>query len=190
MVTVSAATIIDSTSLSLRDYQRLVVDESLKRNTLAVLPTGSGKTLIATHIIKERLQQMKERGTGKKLIAFLAPTKILCGQQQRYLELHLKESAVTVISFTGETSTISGKSINYWNENGWREVFLDIDVLVMTPQICKQMLQRRFFLIDDFDCIVVDEAHHCRLVLLNVFISILSLPICFPFSSSLFRPPP
>jgi ERCC4-related helicase len=177
---ISEATIIDSTSLSLRDYQRLVVNESLKRNTLAILPTGSGKTLIATHIIKERLQQMKESGKGKKLIGFLAPTKILCGQQQRYLELHLKEASVNVISFTGETSSINGKSINYWNENGWREVFLNIDVLVMTPQICKQMLQRRFFLIDDFDCIVVDEAHHCRYV--RMFFLVLSFILLPRFS--------
>jgi ERCC4-related helicase/dsRNA-specific ribonuclease len=150
-----------SQKMELRNYQKLVVDESLSQNTLVILPTGSGKTLIATHIINERLSLLRKNGI-KKILAFLAPTKVLVGQQQRYLSFHLNQlsSDVNVVSFTGETSSIDGKSISYWNQNGWTEVFKQTDVLVMTPQICKQMLQRKFFQIEDFDCLVLDECHH------------------------------
>ena len=147
-------------SLELRGYQKQVVEEALQRNTLAVLPTGSGKTLIATRVIQERLIDLRAARAAagpKKLIAFLAPTKILVGQQLKYICDH---SDAKAIDFTGETSTIEGKSINYWNKNGWSNVFKETEVIVMTPQIMKQMLQRKFFRPDAFDLVVIDECHH------------------------------
>lgn len=149
--------------LELRDYQKVVVQAALERNTLAVLPTGSGKTLIATHIIANRLKMIHQRSfadISKRLIVFLAPTKILVGQQHRYLSSHLNIENVKILSFTGETTFIDGKSLQYLNQNGWTEQLKEIDILVMTPQIFKQMLQKKHFLIDFFDCVVIDECHH------------------------------
>lgn len=149
-----------STALELRGYQKKVVEEALHRNTLAVLPTGSGKTLIATHVIQTRLNNLRiqnQTTTNKKLIAFLAPTKILVGQQLKYIKEH---SDAVVIDFTGETTMIEGKSIEYWNRHCWVNAFTTTEVIVMTPQIMRQMLQRSFFRPDTFDLVVIDECHH------------------------------
>jgi len=64
-----------------RAYQLAIANSALKNgNTLAVLPTGLGKTLIAFLLIGEKI--------GRGRIVFLAPTKPLVQQHHRtFLEL-------------------------------------------------------------------------------------------------------
>ena len=64
-----------------REYQNKVSDVCLKQSTLAVLPTGLGKTIIALRVILERIQ------IGK--ILFLAPTKPLAQQHANFFEKYL-----------------------------------------------------------------------------------------------------
>lgn len=50
-----------------------------------------GKTLIAVSLIQERLFSLRKNmsaGGKKKLILFIAPTKILTGQQKKYIANH------------------------------------------------------------------------------------------------------
>ena len=68
----------------LRDYQRDCVDEVQRRNVLAVLPTNSGKTVIAA----ERIRLTLEAEETKKVI-FLAPYSALARQQASLLLRHV-----------------------------------------------------------------------------------------------------
>ncbi|MCK4455663.1 MAG: DEAD/DEAH box helicase family protein, partial [Thermoplasmata archaeon] len=56
-----------------RDYQVNIAKSCSKRPTLVVLPTGMGKTVIATLVIADRM------GDGQKML-LLAPTKPLVAQ--------------------------------------------------------------------------------------------------------------
>ncbi|HEX4920203.1 MAG TPA: DEAD/DEAH box helicase, partial [Candidatus Bathyarchaeia archaeon] len=64
-----------------REYQRSIADSALKGNTLVVLPTGLGKTIIALLVAVERLA----RNPGKKAL-ILAPTRPLVLQHSGFFE--------------------------------------------------------------------------------------------------------
>ncbi|MCS7122649.1 MAG: DEAD/DEAH box helicase family protein [Candidatus Micrarchaeota archaeon] len=58
--------------IELREYQKTIISNALKYNTLVVLPTGLGKTLIAFHVMQRYKKSL-----------FLAPTKPLVEQHYR-----------------------------------------------------------------------------------------------------------
>lgn len=63
----------------------------MRRNTIAVLETGAGKTMIAVMLIKQIGDSMKSAG-NKKLIIFLAPTVNLVNQA-RFLSFYDAQGA-------------------------------------------------------------------------------------------------
>lgn len=58
-----------------RAYQLEILEVAKVRNTLAFLPTASGKTLISLLLIKHRLTEARKANGPKRSIAFLAPTR-------------------------------------------------------------------------------------------------------------------
>src|SRR5688500_11443487 len=86
------------TQIQPRRYQETIYAKSVLYNTLVVLPTGLGKTMIAVMLAIQRLQQYN----GKILI--LAPTKPLVQQHEttfrQFLDLNEDEFSL----FTGAVS--------------------------------------------------------------------------------------
>jgi Fanconi anemia group M protein len=66
-----------------REYQIKIANSAIKENTLVVLPTGMGKTIIALLIIAEKLKEENNK------ILFLAPTKPLVMQHAQFLKKFL-----------------------------------------------------------------------------------------------------
>lgn len=125
--------------LTPRAYQ-LSIYESIKEhgNTLVVLPTGLGKTLIALMLIRDRVKE------GRCLI--LTPTKPLARQHLHSVmeTLGLSEKNVALIS--GEVSPKKRK-----------DAYLT-DVVVSTPQTIRNDLEAGI-LEPRFSLVVFDESH-------------------------------
>ena len=120
-----------------REYQNKVSDVCLKQSTLAVLPTGLGKTIIALRVILERIQ------IGK--ILFLAPTKPLAQQHASFFEKYLN---LDIELFTGNV-------VPKEREKLWKTA----DFIISTPQVVEKDVERTYTDLEDFSLVVFDEAH-------------------------------
>jgi len=124
-----------------RAYQVSIALASLERSTLVVLPTGMGKTVVATMVIAEVL---RKRG-GK--ILFLAPTKPLVEQHAASLRDLLVVDRIAL--FTGEVTSPEEREL-LWREN---------KIIVSTPQVIRNDLRAERFSLEDVSLIIFDEAH-------------------------------
>ena len=88
----------------LRPYQERILEQAKTRNTIAVLPTGTGKTLIAVRLFLHRLRLLSQSAK----FAFVAPTRVLVNQQFEYISQRMPD--LVVRPFTGDTflSTMAG----------------------------------------------------------------------------------
>lgn len=124
-----------------RAYQAQIID-SVKRNgnSLVVLPTGLGKTLIALSLIEKTISE-----GGNAL--FLTPTKPLARQHSISIKntLSILEKDVSLV--TGETS---GKK---------REELYSSKIFVSTPQTIRNDIRSGIYPKERTKLVVFDEAH-------------------------------
>lgn len=125
-----------------REYQISLFKDAIERNTLIVLPTGLGKTIIAAMVADHVLNVKNEK------IIFLAPTRPLISQHYDTLKklLELEESEIS--KFTGEVD----------NEDRLLK-WVTSKVVVATPQVVLNDMRNGLFQISKFGLIVFDEAH-------------------------------
>lgn len=118
-------------ALQLRRYQNEIVEKASCENTIAFLPTGAGKTLIACHLISSRINAIRERvPINGKLVAFIAPKKALLSQQLEYIKKNCKMKEVKVKEFTGVTKS-NNKLIEYWQKSDWLRELENCEVHVI-----------------------------------------------------------
>ena len=106
-----------------RQYQINIAKSVKNENSLVVLPTGLGKTIIALMLISIKLKSTDEK------ILFLAPTKPLVTQHSKYLKENLTIKNEKISIFTGEVSPEKRKDI--WQNSR---------IIVSTPQVIENDL--------------------------------------------------
>ncbi|OLY81249.1 Dicer-like protein 1 [Smittium mucronatum] len=150
-----------------RDYQKELFLRSLNKNTIIVLETGSGKTLIASMIIEYFAQKdsplidFDSFGASDPLVhhkplkitLFLCNTTVLIEQQGRFLS---ETTGVSVKIYKSR-----GRHGQY-NHKEWDDSWRSAQVHVMTSQTLLNCLRHGFVKISDINLIIFDECHHCR----------------------------
>lgn len=126
--------------VKLRAYQEAVISRAIDANTLVVLPTGLGKTLIGVMVAAHRLMEHP-----RSKILFLAPTRPLVEQHKKTFEDFLVAHRMCVL--TGMVSIVNRKSL--WEESS---------IVFATPQTIENDLVRGLNL-SEVSLIVFDEAH-------------------------------
>lgn len=128
-----------------REYQQRIFEVAKEKNTLVVLPTGLGKTLIAIMLAVERI---KKYPGGKILI--LAPTRPLVEQHMKTFEKNLPELFAEMVLFTG--SVEAGKR---------KKMFQTAEIVFSTPQCVANDLRLGLYSLLEVSLLVIDEAHRC-----------------------------
>ncbi|MCL6500513.1 MAG: DEAD/DEAH box helicase family protein [Candidatus Pacearchaeota archaeon] len=127
-----------------REYQLNILETAKKHNTLVVLPTGLGKTLIAFMLALHRLEKFP-----RSKILFLAPTRPLVEQHHNYFRAHLLQQYESHI-FTGKI-----------NAKRREELWQNAQIIFSTPQCIENDLKKNRFDLKDVSLLIEDEAHRC-----------------------------
>lgn len=138
-----------------RIYQETIFYTTTQKNTLVVLPTGMGKTIIALLLASHRLENYP-----KSKILILAPTRPLAEQHLETFnkKMNLKEDEVVL--FTGKISP--EKRAELWK---------DAKIIISTPQGLENDVISNKIRLDDVSLLVVDEAHRAVKDYAYVFIA-------------------
>ncbi|GBC71235.1 ATP-dependent RNA helicase RhlB [Candidatus Calditenuaceae archaeon HR02] len=131
-----------------RDYQRGMVGGALKGNTLVVLPTALGKTVIAELVAAELLHRHP-----RCRILMMAPTKPLVLQHRQSFLKHLNISEGEAVAVTGEVVDTNRRMV--WENPSIRLVF-------STPQTAYNDYRRGWIRLEEFALLVFDECHRSR----------------------------
>jgi ERCC4-related helicase len=124
-----------------RIYQEKIFATAAKQNTLVILPTGLGKTIIALMLAVHRLTKFPN-----SKILFLAPTKPLCEQHKKTFEENIDKGTFTVL--TGTKKPEERKKL--WESS---------DFIFATPQTITNDLISGRISFENVSLIIFDEAH-------------------------------
>ncbi|VVC34156.1 PAZ domain,Helicase, C-terminal,Ribonuclease III domain,DEAD/DEAH box helicase domain,P-loop containing [Cinara cedri] len=134
------------------EYQSELLEEVKKENTILFLPTGSGKTYIATMFIKEMGECLnKPIGKGRKWTFYIVQSVPLVNQQASSLRRHLPWNIGT---FSGDMN------VDFWTRDQWNNILEKCHVIVMTAQIYLNHLRHGYINICNANLIIIDECHH------------------------------
>jgi Fanconi anemia group M protein len=131
-------------TVEFRLYQKRIAEVASERNTLVILPTALGKTVISAMVAANTLYNYRD---AKVLV--MAPTRPLVMQHRnsflRMLKLKEKDTAI----LTGKTPSDHRRL--FW-EGEARVVF-------STPQVVRNDLLERRLSLENFGLVVFDECH-------------------------------
>ncbi len=132
-----------SITLNPRDYQKAIFETVKNANTLVVLPTGLGKTLISLLLSIERLETHP-----KSKILMLAPTRPLVEQHFNTFKSQLPELFADIQLLTGSTPPKKRQTI-----------FTQADIIFATPQTIANDLENSLYNLNNCSLLVIDECH-------------------------------
>ncbi len=135
--------LIKPKKIEARLYQQTLFASCIKENSLVILPTGLGKTILFLMITAHRFQKFPN---GK--IVFCAPTKPLLDQHEIISKDSLNIDSEKIIQVSGQIDPKKRKQI--WEQG---------QIFICTPQtIQNDIIQRRINL-EDIVFLCLDEAH-------------------------------
>ena len=124
----------------LRDYQERAAKQALQGSTIAVLPTGSGKTLIGAVVAAATAAAAAH---SRASVLFIVPTRLLVEQQAHALSA---ETDLAVAQYMADLKVPDPKAF---------------DVLVALPQAYIALKNRdERFGFGQYSLIIFDEVHH------------------------------
>lgn len=139
-----------------REYQLELFERAKRENTIAVLDTGSGKTLIAVLLIRWMIdQELEARAAGRKprITFFLVASVTLAFQQYAVLDANLDHKVAQLYG---------AMNVDTWSKAVWDVHFTENRVIVCTADILLHCLARGFITMQQINLLVFDEAHHTK----------------------------
>ncbi|KAI5574688.1 hypothetical protein BDE02_10G160800 [Populus trichocarpa] len=134
-----------------RSYQLEALEQALKQNTIVFLETGSGKTLIATMLLRSYAHLLRK--PSRFIAVFLVPEVFLVRQQAGVVRMH---TDLNVGMYWGDMG------IDFSHAATWKQEIDKHEVLVMTHQILLNGLRQGYFKLDFIKVLIFDECHHAR----------------------------
>jgi Fanconi anemia group M protein len=131
--------------LTPREYQSKICESAKEKNTLVVLPTGMGKTMIALMLSMHRIEKFP-----KQKILFLAPTRPLVEQHFDYFKKNLPELYAELEFFTGKIDAKERHKL-WYNTN----------IIFSTPQCIANDLKHGRISLEEVSLLIEDECHRC-----------------------------
>lgn len=122
-----------------RTYQVSMSRGCLRNDSLIILPTGLGKTVVALIVMAEVLEK------GKKVL-LLAPTKPLVDQHNLTFSGWLRNTEISVLNGNMAPEKRSA-------------ILKDSDLVIATPQAVANDLECGRYDLRDFGLVIYDEAH-------------------------------
>lgn len=134
---------IKPNSIEAREYQQLILSTAIRGNSLVVLPTGLGKTSLATMVAAYRLTKFPD-----SKILMMAPTRPLAMQ-------HCQTFTRAMTLPSKGLQVLTGKVPPGEREKAWR----DAKLIFATPQIVEHDIIAGRLALDSFSLVIFDESH-------------------------------
>ncbi|XP_071947222.1 antiviral innate immune response receptor RIG-I-like [Antedon mediterranea] len=143
-----------SKELVLRNYQITLAKPVIGgQNTIIISHTGSGKTVVAVHFVREHIKEQEAKLNVKpKKVIFLVNTISLVSQQHDLFKKYMPES-LRLAQLIGDNVQQLATLKNAVENN---------DIIFLTAQMLVNALEKNELKIDDFTMLVFDECHHCH----------------------------
>ncbi|MGN6632476.1 MAG: helicase-related protein, partial [Nitrososphaeraceae archaeon] len=137
--------LIRNNSVEFRLYQSNISKSAISKNTLVILPTALGKTIISLLVCVDTLYNYRD-----KRVLIMAPTRPLVTQ-------HMKSFSSNLKLMSEQTAAVTGKIIPYSRRIIWDKS--DIRLVFATPEVVKNDIEEGRLSLTDFMLLIFDEAH-------------------------------
>ncbi|KXJ85785.1 RNase3 domain-containing protein [Microdochium bolleyi] len=139
-----------------REYQVELFEKAKQQNTIVVLDTGSGKTLIAALLLHHTIDQEYEdrkQGHPNRISVFLVDKIALAKQQHRVLKQNLD---CNIACFAGDAGNVPR------TQEFWQKQLDENMVIVCVGAVLQKCLHRSYISMEQINLLVFDEAHHAK----------------------------
>ncbi len=136
---------LKESKLESRKYQVDIARKCANANSLVVIPTGLGKTIISLLVVAEVLESFP---TGSKVV-ILAPTRPLITQHHESFREFLSIPSDKMTELMGNVASDKRP-----------QLFRESQILFFTPQTLRNDLVAGRYRLEDTCLIIFDEAHH------------------------------